>query len=66
VLAGAASTCLWLAQSISGPIFPTAILFHCAYTLELKLAGKIDSLTHYTKGTLLAISLLAMRAIAFN
>ena len=51
----APSTCPWLDHSVSGLILrterPVQTRFRCAYTYRLKLARKINSLTHYTKGT---------------
>ena len=51
----APSTCPWLDHSVSGLIprteRPVQTRFRCAYTYRLKLARKINSLTHYTKGT---------------
>ena len=51
----APSTCPWLDHSVSGLIprteRPIQTRFRCAYTYRLKLARKINSLTHYTKGT---------------
>jgi hypothetical protein len=51
----APSACPWLAHPVSGLFLVTArpvqTRFRCAYTLRLKLATKINSLTHYTKGT---------------
>jgi hypothetical protein len=49
------SACPWLDHSASGLILrterPVQTRFRCAYTYRLKLARKINSLTHYTKGT---------------
>ena len=51
----APSTCPWLDHSVSGLIprteRPVQTRFRYAYTYRLKLARKINSLTHYTKGT---------------
>ena len=51
----APSTCSWLDHQASGLILrterPIQTRFRCAYTYRLKLARKINSLTHYTKGT---------------
>ena len=51
----APSTCPWLDHSVSGLIprteRPIQTRFRCAYAYRLKLAGKTNSLTHYTKGT---------------
>ena len=49
------STCPYLDHSVSGLILethrPIQTWFPFAYTYRLKLASKINSLTHYTKGT---------------
>ena len=49
------SACPWLDHSASGLIprteRPVQTRFRCAFTYRLKLARKINSLTHYTKGT---------------
>jgi hypothetical protein len=49
------STCSWLDHQVSGLILrterPIQTRFRYAYTYRLKLARKINSLTHYTKGT---------------
>ena len=49
------SACPWLDHSASGLILrterPVQTRFRCASTYRLKLARKINSLTHYTKGT---------------
>ena len=51
----APSACPWLAHPVSGLFLvtsrPVQTRFRCACTLRLKLATKINSLTHYTKGT---------------
>ena len=51
----APSACPWLAHQVSGLFLVTArpvqTRFRCACTLRLKLATKINSLTHYAKGT---------------
>ena len=51
----APSTCSWLDHSVSGLILrterPVQTRFRYAYTYRLKLARKIKSLAHYTKGT---------------
>ena len=51
----APSTCPWLDHQVSGLIRrterPIQTRFRYAYTYRLKLARKINSLTHYTKGT---------------
>ena len=51
----APSTWPWLDHPVSGLILrtirPIKTRFRCAYTYRLKLARKIKSLTHYTKGT---------------
>jgi hypothetical protein len=51
----APSTCPWLDHPVSG-LKPTTwrpcqTRFRCAYTLRLKLAADLNSLTHYAKGT---------------
>ena len=49
------STWPWLDHPVSGLIprtgRPLQTRFRCAYAVWLKLARKINSLTHYTKGT---------------
>ena len=49
------SACPWLDHLVSGLILrterPVQTRFRCAYTYRLKLARKINSLTHYAKGT---------------
>ena len=51
----APSTCPWLDHQVSGLILrtirPIQTRFRYAYTYRFKLARKINSLTHYTKGT---------------
>ena len=51
----APSACPWLAHPVSGLFLvtsrPVQTRFRCACTLRLKLATKINSLTHYAKGT---------------
>ena len=51
----APSTCPWLDHPVSGLILrtkrPIQTRFRFAYTYRLKLARKINSLTHYAKGT---------------
>jgi hypothetical protein len=51
----APSACPWLAHPVSGLVLVTArpvqTRFRCAYAFRLKLATKINSLTHYAKGT---------------
>ena len=49
------AACSWLDHPVSGLILrterPVQTRFRYAYTYRLKLARKINSLTHYTKGT---------------
>jgi hypothetical protein len=51
----APSACPWLAHPVSGLVLvtsrPVQTRFRCAYAFRLKLATKINSLTHYAKGT---------------
>jgi hypothetical protein len=51
----APSACPWLAHPVSGlflvTLRPVQTRFRCAFALRLKLATKINSLTHYAKGT---------------
>ena len=51
----APSACPWLAHPVSGLFLvtsrPVQTRFRCAFASRLKLATKINSLTHYAKGT---------------